>query len=180
MSQATRGMHIPVSVKTTFLLCQLLPCSPEAEPALQPLMWRFESWFSRMYSSPEECYIYIYIYIYTYLCSRTPVALVGNLSHPKELMRVPERFHITPRSDGTLCHTIAVNAYTHVCVYINIYIYIYICLQLYSCHDYMLYVLNEYAWPYQYIISTVLLAHIHTLCIFVGRCQAVEVGLVGK
>ena len=131
MSQATRGMHIPVSVKTTFLLCQLLPCSPEAEPALQPLMWRFESWFSRMYSSPEECYIYIYIYIYTYLCSRTPVALVGNLSHPKELMRVPERFHITPRSDGTLCHTIAVNAYTHVCVYIYIYIYTHVCVYIY-------------------------------------------------
>ena len=38
---ARRGSHqvIPVSVKQTLLLGEPLPCSPEAETAIQPLIW---------------------------------------------------------------------------------------------------------------------------------------------
>ena len=36
-------LEIPVSVKKTLLFCELLPCSPAAETALQPLLWCFSS-----------------------------------------------------------------------------------------------------------------------------------------
>ena len=47
---------LPVSVNNIFLLCMPSPCSPAAETALQPLIWHFESLFSHVSSSPEECF----------------------------------------------------------------------------------------------------------------------------
>ena len=47
---------LSVSVKKTFLSGEPLPCSPEAETALQPLSWLSESSSSHMLFSPEECF----------------------------------------------------------------------------------------------------------------------------
>ena len=66
---------LPASVNNTYLLCEPLPCNPATETAPQPLLWRSESFFPDLYSSPEEVcislslslYIYIYIYMHVYV-----------------------------------------------------------------------------------------------------------------
>ena len=47
---------VPVSAKKKMIVSKPLPCSPAAETALQPLIWRSENKYSYVYSSPEECF----------------------------------------------------------------------------------------------------------------------------
>ena len=45
----------PVSEKTLLLL-EPWPCDPAAETAIEPQIWCFQSWFSKLSSCPEECF----------------------------------------------------------------------------------------------------------------------------
>ena len=49
---------IPVSVNKTLLLGKPLPCNPEAETALQPLIWHAEGLYFQGYYFLQECFFF--------------------------------------------------------------------------------------------------------------------------